>query len=68
MKALETQLEKYMKNIELGAPGAPAAGEQYRGQYAGFMRGNVKYIYAAYLPARHVELLKKYVQRGDAIR
>ena len=50
--ALETQIEKHMATVKLGTPGTPAAGKQYRGQYVGFMRSNVKHIYASYLPAR----------------
>lgn len=68
VKAFEAKLEKHMKTIEPGTWGAPAAGEQYRGQYAGFMRGNVKYIYAAYVPARYIEFLSKHCSSGDAIQ
>ena len=50
--ALETQLDKHMATVKLGTPGTPAAGKQYRGQYVGFMRSNVKHIYASYVPAR----------------
>ncbi len=50
--ALETRLEKHMATIKLGNRGTPAAGVQSRGQYVGFMRGEVKHIYASYVPAR----------------
>jgi hypothetical protein len=64
VKSLETQLEKHMSTIKLGARGNPAAGKQYQGQYIGFVRGNVKHIYAAYVEASE----KHPLPVGDAIR
>lgn len=50
--ALEMQLEKHMATLKFDNPNRPPANQQYRGQYVGFMRNNVKYIYASYIPAK----------------
>jgi hypothetical protein len=68
VKALETQLEKYISTVDSSISGAPAKGQLYRGQYAGFMRGDVRYIYAAYVPARIAVSLKDAVPSGNAIQ
>lgn len=68
VKALETQLERYIGTIDPSTSPTPAKGQLYRGQYAGFTRGNVKYIYAAYVPARIVNSLKDVVPSGNAIQ
>jgi len=57
VEALEARLEKHIAAMAVKPP-AFRAGRQYRGQYVGFMRGNVKHIYASYVPAstRHADL------------
>ncbi len=62
---LETRLEEYMATVKLGERGMPEAGVQYRGQYVGFMRSKVKYIYASYVRADVAEKID--LSKGNAI-
>lgn len=46
---MEAQLEKYIGTLNRTS-GLPRIGPLYRGQYVGFVRRNVKHIYATYVP------------------
>lgn len=48
LEELEARLVKYLGALQLGTQHLPASGAQFRGQYAGFVRANVKYIYGSY--------------------
>jgi hypothetical protein len=61
--AIEAQLEKYMGALNPSTSWVPKPGARYRGQYVGFVRNKVKYIYASYSP----EGWDKHFPHGDAI-
>jgi hypothetical protein len=65
---MEIQLERYIRTVDPRSSPAPAKGIQYRGQYAGFKRGDVKFIYAAYVTERIAESLKEIVPSGNVLK